>query len=207
MINSLIGICASLLLKDNIVIAWIIGTLVISTVIIVERAWLKENIFRNSRSYALTAYLILAVSFLLGMFLVTEPMRKTSAIIASTTSFLTGIKSGDYKTAYSYLSGTSQQSYPLEDFIKDHSKNNSKIRDFTIEQVTFNQFDSKKALAVVTSPFTLYGHETLHLELIKEVNAWHIVFSRNTVVKPSLQISPQTKKSGGAISNFINSLF
>jgi hypothetical protein len=207
MFNSLLGITASFLLKDNIVIACIIGALAIVTILMVERIWLNENIFRNKKKYAISAYSILLVLFLLGMFIVTEPMRKTSAIIASTTTFLTEIKSGDYKTAYSLLSEASKLSYPLENFTKDHSKNNVKIRDFTIEQVTFNKYDRKKAIAVVTSPFTLYGHETLNLELIKENKSWHIVFSRNNIVKASPPESAKTKRSGGAVSNFFNYLF
>ena len=205
MINTFLGLGASLLLKDNIVIAWLIGALVIGTVIFIERAWLNEYMFRNRKSYSLAAYSILAGVFLAGMFFVTEPMRKTSAVIASTTAFLTGVKSGDYKDAYACLSAASQMSYPLTDFIEDHSRNHIKIREFTIDQVTFNKFDRNKALANVTSPFTLYGHEALNLELIKEGGAWRIVFSRNLVAVEKL--SPKTKQKGGAITNIFHSLF
>ena len=207
MINAFIGIVASVLLKDNAAVAWVLGALVIGTIIFIERAWLKENIFRNKRNYALAAYSVLAVMFLLGLFLVTEPMRKTSAIIASTTSFLTGIKSGDYKGAYACLSHASQQGYSLDEFIGDHSSDRIKIRDFTINQVTLNKFDNKKALAMVSSPFRLYGHETLNLELIKEDGAWRVVFSRNIVVTEKPQPSHKAKKKGGTITNFFNSLF
>lgn len=207
MVNSFIGIVASLLLKDNAVIAWIIGALVISTIMYIERAWLKENIFRNRRSYTFTAYALLLTIFLVGLFLVTEPMRKTSAIIASTTTFLTGIKSGDYKVAYARLSHASQQDYQLADFIEDHSKNHIKFKDFTIDQVTFNKFDRNKALAMISSPFNLYGHETLNLELIKEAGEWHVVFSKNIVMAGKPLSSGKTNKKGGAITNFFNSLF
>jgi predicted PurR-regulated permease PerM len=207
MINSFIGIAASLLLKDNAVVAWVIGGLVISTVLYIERAWLQEHIFRNRRSSALIAYSILTAVFLTGLFMATEPMRKTSAIIESTSTFLNGIKSGDYKDSYARLSHSSQQGYKLADFIEDHSKNQIKIKDFTIDQVTFNKFDSKKALATISSPFTLYGHETLNLELIKETGEWRVVFSRNIVVTGKSSSSGKTNKKGGAITNFLNSLF
>lgn len=207
MINSFIGIAASLLLKDNAVVALIIVALIIGTVMFIERAWLNEQLFRNRRNYALAAYSVLAALFLAGLFLVTEPMRKTSAIIASTSAFLNGIKSGDYKGAYAHLSLASRQGYPLADFIGDHASNRVKIQDFTIDQVTFNKFDNKKALAMVSSPFRLYGHETLNLELIKEEGAWRVVFSRKTVVTGNPPTSPKAKKSGGSITNMLNSLF
>jgi hypothetical protein len=203
MTNSFIGIGASLLLKDNALVAWIICALVIGTVIFIERAWLNEHLFRNQRSFALAAYSVLTVMFLAGLFLVTKPMRKTSAIIATTSAFMNGVKSGDYKGAYANLSHASQQSYPLADFIRDHSNDRIKIQDFTIDQVTFNKFDNKKSLAMVSSPFRIYDHETLNLELIKEEGEWRIVFSRNIVVN----VKSKTKKNGGAITNFLNSVF
>ena len=43
-----------------------------------------------------------------------------------------------------------------------------KTHDFTIDQVIFNRYDDKKAVAVISSAFLLYGHETLNLEMIKE---------------------------------------
>ena len=207
MVNSFIGIGASLLLKDNALVALIIGALVIGTVIFIERAWLNEYMFRNQRGIALAAYSVLAIMFLAGLFLVTEPMRKTSAIIATTTTFMNDIKSGDYKDAYAHLSRASRQGYPLADFIGDHSGDRVKIKEFTIDQVTFNKFDNKKALAMVSSPFRIYNHETLNLELIKEDGAWLIVFSRNIVVTVKSPISSKTKKKGGAVTNFLNSVF
>ena len=206
MINTFLGLGASLLLKDNLAIAWIIGALIISTVIFIERVWLNENLFRKRKSYCLGAYTILTVIFAAGLFIVTEPMRKTSAIIASTTTFLSGIKAGEYENAYERLSGASKLSYPLADFMRDHAANRIVIKDFTINQVLFNKFDSKRATATVSSPFTLYGHETLSMELIKEGGTWRIVFSRNIVAAGKLFSPPKTKKKGG-INNLLRSLF
>lgn len=207
MINSFLGLGASLLLKDNIAIAWIVGALVISTVIFIERAWLNENLFRKRRSYSLIAYSVLTITFVVGLYLVTGSMRKTSAIITSTSSFMTGIKAGDYKTAYTHLSAASQSSYPLASFVEDHVYNRIKIEEFTIDQVTFNKFDSKKAVAIVSSPFTIYGHETINLELVKEEGIWRVVLSRNVVVAGKPLQSPNTKRKGGTVSNFLNSIF
>lgn len=206
-INTFIGLGTSLLLKDNAVVICVIAGLVIGTILYIERAWLTEHLFRNNWRYTYSAYVVVAVIFLVGLFFATEPMRKTSAIIASTTSFIDGVKSGDYKGAYTKLSHTSQQDYSLDDFSADHANGRVKIQDFTIDQVTFNKFDSKKALAVITSPFKIYGHETLNLELAKEEGAWRVVLSRKTVTTEKTALSPKAKKKGGAVSNFLNSIF
>jgi hypothetical protein len=209
-INTLIGLGTSLLLKDNAVVACIITALIIGTILFIERAWLNEHLFRQKKHIALAAYSGLAITFLVGLFFVTEPMRKTSAIVARTTSFLNCIKSGNYNDAYTHISRASRQGYPLADFIRDHTTAHIKIQDFTIDQVTFNKFDDKKALIAVSSPFMLYDHATLNLELIKEEGAWRIVFSRKTVVTepPSKSLKPpKTKRKNGAITNLFNSLF
>ena len=207
MINTFIGLGATVLLKDNAVVVWVIGALAVGTILFIERAWLHENLFRNQKNFAIAAYALLAVVFLGGLFLATEPMRKTSAIITTTTAFFDGIKSSNYNDAYAHLSHSSQQSYPLTDFIGDHSNGRVIIKDFTIDQVTFNKFDNKKALAVVSSPFRLYGHEALNLELIKEEGEWRVVFSRKTVVTEKPPITSKTKKKAGTITNFFQSLF
>ena len=56
-------------------------------------------------------------------------------------------------------------------------ENRIKIQNFRIDEVIFNKYDKKEAVAVVSSPFTLYGRETLNLEMIKEEEGWRIVFS------------------------------
>ncbi len=207
MINSFVGIVASLLLKDNAVVALIIAALVIGTIVFIERAWLNENVFRNRRRYACAAYSVLAGVLLVGMFLVTEPSRKTTAIITSTTTFLNGVKSENFEAAYAQLSHASRQSYPLADFIGDHSKNRIKIQDFTIDQVTLNKYDAKKALAMISSPFTLYGHDSLNLELLKEDGEWRVVFSKSIVATAKSQPPPKAKKKGGVITTIVNSIF
>lgn len=207
LVNAFIGIVASVLLKDNAVVAFIIITLIIGTVLFIERAWVNAFLFGNRKRYALAAYAVLGVVFLSGLYLVTQPMRKTSAIVASTTAYLEGLKAGDYPGAYACLSAESRQSYPLTHFIEDHAKGRVRIQDFTIDRVAFNKFDSKKAVATVSSPFGIYGQETLNMELIKEDAAWRVVFSRNIVARGNPPLSPKPGKSRGAISNLFHSLF
>jgi hypothetical protein len=207
LVNAFIGIVASILLKDNAVVALILVTLIIGTVLFIERAWLNQFLFRNRRRYALAAYSVLAIGFIFGLVIATGPMRKTSAIIASTTAYLDCIKAGDAKGAYGLMSAESRQSYPLADFIGDHADNRVRIQDFTIEQVTVNKFNSNKAQATVSSPFGIYGHETLNMELAREEGVWRIVFSRNIVTTGNPGSSPKARKSGGKITDLLKSLF
>jgi len=94
----------------------------------------------------------------------------------------------------------------LNDFISDHSNNRISIQDFTVDQVIFNKYDDKKTVAVLSSPFLLYGHETLHLEMIKEDQGWRVVFSRNIATGKDSAPS-KSRKRDGVIPNLLKRLF
>lgn len=206
LINTFIGMGASLLLKDNVLLVFILSFLVIGTIIFIERKWLDEKIFKKKKWYAMAAYSALAVIFIIGLLFVTKPGRETSLIITSINVFLNDIKTGDYKGAYEQLSNASKKTYPLNDFTSDHSNNRLGIQDFTIEQVIFNKYDDKKAVTVVSSPFLLYGQETLHLEMIKEGQGWRVVFSRK-IAMGKASASSMSRKQDGVITNFLKKLF
>jgi class 3 adenylate cyclase len=163
---------------------------------------IRENVLQNKKIYTLAAYSLLAVTAWIGVYFLTEPMRRTTAISASTTAFLSGIKSGDYTGAWSHLSRTSQHGYQLTDFIRDHTPP-PKISDFTIVQLTHDKRDRTKAFARISSSSKIYGQKKLDLELNKEEGEWRIVLRRNTVSSASTR---QRKKSGG-FRDFINSIF
>jgi hypothetical protein len=59
---------------------------------------------------------------------------------------------------------------------------------------------------MVSSPFMLYGRETLNLEMIKEGGKWRIYFSRN-IVNPNASHQGKSKKKKGPITNFLNKFF
>jgi hypothetical protein len=205
LINTFIGIGASLLLKNN-ALAFILSFLVIGTIIFIERKWINERIFRERKWCTIAAYSALAVTFMVGLFFITKPSRETSLILTSVHAFLNDIKVHDYRGAYEQLSSASKKSYPLNDFTKDHSNNGIKIQDFTIDQVIFNKYDDKKAVAVISSPFLLYGHKTLNLEIIKEDKEWRVVFKRNTIVRKA-SVSTKNRKKDGVITSFFKKLF
>ena len=206
LINTFIGMGDSFLLKDNILLAFILSFLVIGTIIFIERKWINERIFRKRKWHTLAAYSALAVFFIVGVLFITKPTRETSLILTSVHVFLNDVKVRDYRGAYGRLSGASKKSYAINDFIRDHSNNGMKIQDFTIDQVIFNKYDDKKAVAVISSPFLLYGHETLNLEMIKEDKEWHVVFSRKTVAGKTSVFS-QSRKKDGVVTNLFKKLF
>ena len=194
------------MLKDNFLLAFILSFLVIGTIIFIERKWLDEKIFRKKKWYAIAAYSALAITFLVGLFFITKPSRETSLIITSINVFLNDIKAGDYRGSYEQLSNASKKTYSLNDFANDHSNNRVQIQDFTIDRVIFNKYDAKKAVAVVSSPFLLYGHETLNLEMIKEDQTWRVVFSRKIAVDKA-SASSKSRRRDGVITNFLKKLF
>jgi len=192
--NTFIGVITSFFIKDDGLVAWLIGSLVVGTIVYVERSWINEHIFRFKKKFAIAGCIFLITVFLVGLYFSTELIRKTSAVIESTSVFLNGIKTGDFGASYFRMSIASQDSYPIILFLADHEKGRVSIQDFTIEQVTFNQFDKTKAMAIVSSPFKIYGRETLNLELVKEEGQWRVVFSRSTLIaNKSAPIKPKKK--------------
>jgi len=141
LINTFIGMGASLLLKDNTLLTFILSFLVIGTIIFIERKWIDERIFGKRKWYAIAAYSAVAVIFIVGLLFITKPRRETSLILTSVHVFLNDIKVRDYRGAYERLSGASKKTYALNDFVKDHSNNGLKIQDFTVDQVIFNKYD------------------------------------------------------------------
>jgi len=148
----------------------------------------------------------MAALILVFLFSITLPSRDTSHIIELVNGFLQDVTAGDYRGAYEQLSEVSKKAYALNDFGKDHMENRIKIHNFRIDEVIFNKYDKTKAVAVVSSLFTLYGRETLNLEMMKEEEGWRIVFSR-TIFHPNVPGQGKSKKKGGIITNFFKKLF
>ena len=115
------------------------------------------------------------------------------------------VTAGDYRGAYEQLSAVPKKAYTLNNFINDHEENHIKVQNFRIDEVIFNEYDKKKAVVVVASPFMLYGRETLNMEMIKEEEVWRIVFSR-TIFQPNGPGQRKSKKEGGSITNFFKKL-
>lgn len=195
----------SFLLQGSI-LAVVLILLVIGTIIFIERKWIYENVFRRKKQYAVAGYFFLAALMLVFLFLITSPNRDTSHIIKLVNGFFQDITAGDYRGAYEQLSEVSKKSYTPNEFANDHLENRIKIQNFRIDKVIFNEYEKRKAVAVVSSPFTLYGRETLDLEIIKEEAGWRIVFSR-TIFHPNAPGQGKNKKKEGLITNFFKKLF
>ncbi len=204
LINIFIGMGVSFLLKGSI-LAVVLIVIAIGTIIFIERKWINESIFRRKKRYAVVGYSSLAALMLVFIFLITSPSRDTSHIIKLVNGFLQNVTSGDYRGAYEKLSEESKKAYALNDFVNDHVENRINVQNFRIDEVVFNEYDKRKAVVVVSSPFTLYGRETLNLEMIKEEEGWRIVFSR-TIFHPNAPGQGKSKKSGDSITNFFKKL-
>ena len=201
LVNVLLGVLASFLLKAT-ALTCVLAVIVVVTIAFIERKWLYEKIFRNNKWYAVAGYSFIAVVIITGSFFITQPDRDTSQIIKTANAFLNEIKSGDYEKAWNKLSSISKSSYPLKDFVRDHSNHQVKINDFRIDDVIFNKYDKSKVVAVVSSPFSLYGQNTLQLEMIKEENGWRLVFSKEIFEK-----AYPRKKKDGILTGLIRKIF
>jgi hypothetical protein len=205
LINIFIGMGISFLLRGSI-LAVVLIVIGIGTIVFIERKWIYENVFRGRKRYAVAGYSFLAALMLVFLFLITLPSRDTSYIIKLVNEFMQDVTAGDYHGAYEQLSEVSKEAYASKDFVNDHVENRIKIQNFRIDEVIFNKYDKTKAVAVVSSPFTLYGRETLNLEMIKEEEGWRIVFSR-TLFRPNTPGQGKSKKKGGLITNLFKKFF
>ena len=205
LINIFIGMCVSFLLKGS-TLAVVLIVIAIGTIIFIERKWVYENVFRRKKQYAAVGYSFLAALMMVFLTLITLPSRDTSHIIKLVNGFLEDVTSGDYRGAYEQLSEVSKKAYTLKNFTNDHVENRIKVQNFRIDEVIFNKYDKRKAVAVVSSPFMLYDRETLNLEMIKEEDGWRIVFSR-TIFHSNAPGQGKSKNKGDPITNFFKKLF
>ena len=205
LINIFIGMSVAFLFKGS-VLAVVLIVIVIGTIIFVERNWIYENVFRSKRRYAVVGYSLLAALVLFFLFMITSHSRDTSQIIKLVNGFMQNVTSSDYQDAYAQLSEISKKEYALNDFVHDHQENRIKIKNFRIDDVIFNEYDKRQAVAVVSSPFMLYGRETLNMEIIRDKEGWRIVFSR-AIFHPNPLSQEKNKPKGGYITNFFKKLF
>jgi hypothetical protein len=188
------------------VLAYALIIILIGTIIFIERKWIYENIFRFNKRYAVAGYSALAVVMLIFLFFITASTRDTSLIVKRVNGFLQNVTAGDYQGAYEQLSEVSKKAYPLNDFANDHKENRIKFQNFIINEVIFNKYDNAQAEVTVSSPFMLYGRETLNLEMIKEGGEWRIIFTR-AIVTHNTSGRGKNNKKDGLITNFFNKLF
>jgi len=212
--NSLLGVLVSLLLKGNALI-YALTFVVVLTILFVERRWIYEKVFKKRAWQAIVGYLVMLAAMLGFLLLVTQPSRNTALVVEATHRFLDHLQPGQYEQAYEALSEASKQHYPESDFVDDHEALRIKVQDFRIDEIVFNEFDKKKAVAKVSSPFSLYGRNALSLDLVKEGKAWRVSFSprmidRDTpLVTPTLELAPasEEKPKPGWIRRFFRKVF
>lgn len=205
LINTMLGMGVVSLLKGSM-LAYTLAVILVGTIIFIERTWLYENIFKRKKWYAVAGYSALVSLMLVFLFFITASSRNTSLIVKGVNGFLHDVTVADYRSAYEKLSEVSKKTYSEEDFVNDHKQNRVKFHNFIIHEVIFNKYDKHQAVAMVSSPFLLYGRETLNLEMILEGGGWRIDFSRS-IVNPNAPASVRPKRKSGIITNFFNKLF
>ncbi|MBL7685758.1 MAG: hypothetical protein JNK65_06975 [Deltaproteobacteria bacterium] len=213
--NALLGVVMSLLLKGSVLI-YVLIFIMILTILFIERQWIYEKVFRRKKARAILGYLVILTTLSGFLFLVTRPNRDTANIISTTQHFLNHLRPGQYEQAYLVLTENSKAQYRKEDFVNDHDLFHIQIQDFQIDEIRLNEFDSKKAVVKVSSPFALYGKTTMNLDLVKELEGWRITFSprmleRDGIVaeKKGVENTPpvQEKRKPGAVTRFFRKLF
>jgi len=203
LINTLIGISFSLLLKGNVLIC-VLAFIILITILFIERQWLYEKIFRRKKWFAVAGYGAVAFIMVITLVIFTKSSRDTSVIVKNVNLYFDNIKAGDCQSAYDRLSNVSKKAYSLNDFVADHSSNRMKIQDFRVDDVIFNRYDDKKAVVTISSPFLIYGQGTLPLEVVREDEGWRIVLSEAIVEN---RIPSKETKKGGAVSKFFKKIF
>lgn len=217
LINAAAGLVFSLLLKGGLLIC-VLLFIVVGTILFIERRWTYENIFKGKKWRAVGGYAAVGLVMIGFTFLLMRPARDVSMIVKEVHHFLDHIRPEEYKKAYEALSEISQKTYPLNQFVNDHEGNRIKVQDFRIDKVLVNEFDPKKAVVMVSSPFRIYGKESVSFEMVKENGDWKVVLTRAIVQarEPSaIASSPGErarrgegeKKKDGSVSHFFKSIF
>ncbi|MBI2340105.1 MAG: hypothetical protein HYU99_07070 [Deltaproteobacteria bacterium] len=213
--NALIGVLVSLLLKGNLMIGVLIFIFLL-TILWIERRWAFEKIFRKKVSFAVVGYAVFFLAVAGVLSLLTRSNRDSAVIVKQVGVYLDHLKPDEYKAAYGLLSAISKKNYSEAKFVSDHRRVGINVQDYRIDKVTINGFDTNKAVAEVSSPFLLYGQDTLALDLVKEGPEWKIVLSPTMVASSSRPSSPglptgeekeKKKKGRGKVSNFFRSIF
>ncbi len=193
-LNALLGVLLSLLLQGNLLI-YVITFIVFLTILIIERRWIYEKIFQRKPWRAMAGYGVLAVAVAGFFVFVTRSNRDTLLIVQTTQAFVQHLKPGEYAKSYEVLSTISKKTYPKDNFIKDHQRSAVTVQDFRIDEIKFNEFDKRKAVVRLSSPFSIYGQSSLAFELIKEAEQWKLVFS------PTLLAQKASKPASSAPSS------
>lgn len=208
LVNTLIGLSFSLLLKGNVLI-FVLAFIVLSTILFIERQWLYERVFRRKKWVAVASYGALALTMVLTLIVFTKSSRDMSVIVKNVNAYFANLKTGDYQAAYEQLSNVSKKVYPLSAFVAAHSGSRMKIQDIRVDDVIFNKYDKKKAVVTISSPFLIYGQDTLPLEVLREDEGWRIVLSKSIVENrtPHRENASKENKKGGAVSGFFKKVF
>jgi hypothetical protein len=217
LLNATLGVVMSLLVKGSMLI-YGLAFIITLTILFIERHRIYDKIFRRKPWLAATGGAVLVIAMAGMLALVTRSNRDRSLIIKTTHDFIDHLKPGEYPEAYEMLSDISKKAYPLDLFVKDNQRSSIQVQDFRIDGVEFNEFDKKKAVVKVSSPFLIYGQSSMSFELVKEDPGWRLVITPSLVQQKELQAnqtsnsngaprSTSKRRSSGSMGGFLRSIF
>jgi len=215
LLNAAMGVAISLLLNGSLLI-YALAFIALITILLIERRWIYEKVFRRKLWLSVIGYGGVCVAMVGVLCLVNRSNRDKAAILQTTHDFIGHLKPGEYDQAYALLSEISKKTYSKESFLKDNQRVSTKVEDFRIDGVEFNEFDKKKAVVKVSSPFTIYGQSSMAFEFVKEDIGWRLVFTPSIVQGKELQANQSNggtprassrRRSSGGLGGVFRSLF
>ena len=188
---------------------YVLACILILTLLFFERQRIYEHVLRKKKWAVVSSAFGLVIVMTGFSTMLTQPGRETTSVVKTVQAFLNLVKNAEFEKAYEGLSEVSKQTYTLQNFVRDQEYYRNKLKDYRIDEVTFNQFDERKAVVQVSSPFLIYGQDSIPFELVKEDAEWKLVFSPKMleprIAKP--QPNGKKKKESGVITGFFKKLF
>jgi len=211
LLNAGFGVLISLLVNGSLLIyslAFIAGF----TVLLIERRRIYEKVFRGKLGWTVGGYVMVLISMIAALFVINQGNRDKALIIQATRDFVGHLKPGEYAQAYTVLSDLSKKSYSEDLFLKDNQRLAVKVNDFRIDGVEFNEFDKNKAVVKVSSPFLIYGQNSMAFEFVKELAGWRLAFTPSILQGKTPQANQadrtgSKRRSSGGLGGAIRSIF
>src|SRR5262245_18143300 len=210
LLNAAFGVFISLLVNGSLLI-YILAFIAAFTILLIERRRVYEKVFQGKLWWTVGGYAVVLLSMIATLIVVNQANRDKALIIQATRDFIGHLKPGEYAQAYAVLSDISKKSYSQESFLKDNQRLAVKVDDFRIDGVEFNEFDKNKAVVKVSSPFLIFGQNSMALEFIKELAGWRLAFTPSILQGKTLQANDartgSKHRSSGGIGATLRSIF
>src|SRR5262249_16383634 len=211
LLNAAFGVLISLLVNGSLLI-YTLAFIAAFTILLIERRRIYEKVFRGKLWWTVGGYAVVLLSMIATLIVVNQGNRDKALIIQATRDFVGHLKPGEYAQAYALLSDISKKSYSQESFLKDNQRLPVKVNDFRLDAAEFNEFEKKKGVGKVSSPFLIYGQNSMAFEFVKELAGWRLALTPSLLQGKTLQANQsdgaaRRRHSSGGLGAAIRSLF